>query len=49
MIDTHVLVVCHWYSKLETNYVKAQVTGAYVGIGNFAIDVDISIDNVDGR
>ena len=47
-MDTYVLVVHHWHSKLNLFYVKVQVSGASVRIFYCAIDVDFSIKDRDG-
>ena len=47
-MDTYIIVVCHWRSMVFKKYVKAQVAGAFVGIGDFSIYVNHSIDAGDG-
>ena len=48
-MDTYLLVVWHWRSK-EFFHVKAQVAGAFMGVGDCDIDVDLSIkDEDDGQ
>ena len=47
-MDTYIMVVCHWRSKVLKRYFKAQVAGAFVGVGYFAISVNHSIEAGDG-
>ena len=47
-MDTYVMVVCYWRSKVGIVYVEAQVEGASVGVGGCAIAVDLSIQDVNG-
>ena len=49
MIDTYILVVCHWLSKVDFFNVKDQVADASVGVGDCDIYVDLSIKDGGGR
>ena len=44
-MDTYVMVVCYWRSKVKNSNAKAKVVGASVGVRDFAIDVDIIIED----
>jgi hypothetical protein len=46
--DLDVLVVAHGGAKVVIFYVKPEVAGAFAGIGDGAIDVDLGVEHGDG-
>ena len=47
-LDTHVLIVIHGGAKIVVADVKAEMAGAFIGVGYCAVDMDFGIQHGDG-
>jgi hypothetical protein len=46
--DTDVLEILHWCTKIKVFDVDSKIAGAFVGIGDGAVDVQLGVKHGDG-